>query len=777
MKTYFKSPVGLVVLFCLLGVLTLPTSAAGTLALYLPFDEASDATAFADASGNDFTATCPGDCPTPGVSGKVDGALSFDGTDDYVQVPYNAAFNPAGSFTVAAWAKVTGGAGTYRSVVTSRGNGYGYIIYATADNQWQFWIGHGSGWEYLGNTSVALDQWTHLAGVYDSATQLMQFYVNGQPAGSQSGAAFAHNTECPLRVGAGATEQSPLFFFPGEIDEVRVYDGALSQAEIQQIAAPEVYAADDAYTVRESATLTAPAPGVLENDVSTAGTLTATVETPPAQGDLALALDGGFVYTPTSGYTGTVTFTYRASARTLTDTAMVTLTVEPNVAPVALDDAYTTDELTPLSVAAPGVLDNDSDANGDTLTATLTTAPSRGALALDLDGSFVYTPALGFPGEYTFTYEASDGTLSDTATVTLTVEANLAPAAQDDAYTVYQNVPLTVAAPGVLGQRQRRPRARADRDPRYRPQSRHGGDAARRLLHLHPHDQLPGHRRLHLRGERRRPRRHRHGDPHGRPSALPGGHRQRRRHKLRQRRRQRRPGGGGRCRARGPHPHRRHLRRRAEPPHVVLPDRLHRPGPDPAGRLLAGRLVVGPRPRDLSHHPRRPAPGARALHLRHRDRHPRRAQSSPAASPRTTAAAVYASTTEGTLTVTQSTFAANEAGNGGALYAADALAIAGSTFTANHAYDGGGVYAWGNALTISDTLFYTNTADYNGGVLYSENNVLTLEEATLRDNGSGESGGVYITNSGDGTSSPPAALSRRTTLRTEGVPSTTPALP
>jgi hypothetical protein len=80
-------------------LLAWPALSAGTLALYLPFDDAAGP-AFADASGNDFDGACSGDnCPTAGVSGKVDGALQFDGTDDYCFIKYNLMDNSAAGNT------------------------------------------------------------------------------------------------------------------------------------------------------------------------------------------------------------------------------------------------------------------------------------------------------------------------------------------------------------------------------------------------------------------------------------------------------------------------------------------------------------------------------------------------------------------------------------------------------------------------------------------------------------------------------------------------------
>ena len=116
---------------------------------YWRLGEASGTSA-ADASGNGRTGSYVAS-PTLGVPGALTGdsntAVGFNGSSQYVNVPYMAALNPA-QFTVEAWAFVTGGVGTYRSLVTSRdystNNARGYVIYAAADNTWQLWNGAGS---------------------------------------------------------------------------------------------------------------------------------------------------------------------------------------------------------------------------------------------------------------------------------------------------------------------------------------------------------------------------------------------------------------------------------------------------------------------------------------------------------------------------------------------------------------------------------------------------------------------------------------------------------
>ncbi|MBL7189126.1 MAG: cadherin-like domain-containing protein [Phycisphaerae bacterium] len=98
--------------------------------------------------------------------------------------------------------------------------------------------------------------------------------------------------------------------------------------------------------------------------------------------------------------------------------------IDVNDAPVAEDNAYVTDEDTTLNVAAPGVMDNDSDVDGNTLNAVLNVGPTNGTVTLNSDGSFTYTPNANFNGTDSFTYYANDGLLdSNVATVMLTVNA------------------------------------------------------------------------------------------------------------------------------------------------------------------------------------------------------------------------------------------------------------------------------------------------------------------------------------------------------------------
>ena len=113
-----------------------------------------------------------------------------------------------------------------------------------------------------------------------------------------------------------------------------------------------------------------------------------------------------------------------------------------NSAPIAVDDAYAANA--GQTLAASSVLANDTDADGNPLTALKVSDPAHGTLALASDGTFSYTPEAGYRGPDSFTYRAHDGTVAspDAATVSLTV-ANNGPLAVDDAYTVATGTKLS----------------------------------------------------------------------------------------------------------------------------------------------------------------------------------------------------------------------------------------------------------------------------------------------------------------------------------------------
>ncbi len=214
-------------------------------------------------------------------------------------------------------------------------------------------------------------------------------------------------------------------------------------------------AASDSYSATEDQLLTVNATdGVLANDSDADGdTLTVTATVQPAHGTLALSSNGSFTYTPDADFEGTDTFKYKANDG-FDDSAeaTVTITVSPvNDAPSAVNDSFDVEMDTVLTVpATQSVLVNDTDADGDTLTAAIVTQPAHGTVSFNADGSFIYTPETGYHGDDTFTYEANDGTI-DSTPATVTINVNAIPVADDDAYSVNEDTVLPVdAAGGVL---------------------------------------------------------------------------------------------------------------------------------------------------------------------------------------------------------------------------------------------------------------------------------------------------------------------------------------
>jgi len=223
-------------------------------------------------------------------------------------------------------------------------------------------------------------------------------------------------------------------------------------------------AEDTALTV-SIATLTAndvPGPSNEASQVLTFGGVIAT----SAQGGTVAVVGTNVVYTPAANFFGTDTFQYRITdngqtngiADPKTSLGTVTVVVTPvNDAPIAVNDSYSMDKNTTLVRSSlEGVLINDSDVEGSTLTATRVSGPTvsgsanPGTLTFGADGSFTYRPAANYVGPVTFTYRANDGQLnSNIATVTITVNnTNNPPVAVNDsaATTVGGSVLVTVLA-------------------------------------------------------------------------------------------------------------------------------------------------------------------------------------------------------------------------------------------------------------------------------------------------------------------------------------------
>ncbi|HET9344610.1 MAG TPA: Ig-like domain-containing protein [Candidatus Limnocylindrales bacterium] len=211
---------------------------------------------------------------------------------------------------------------------------------------------------------------------------------------------------------------------PGPLLGAVVVCAVLATAAPRPAAAISLLAVPDTLTTVHDRTRTVSAPGVLANDVTILGTV-AVLDSQPPNGTVSLAPNGGYTYTPEPGFVGTDVFRYHDFDGLLsTNSTTVTITVR-NAPPVAADDEESANAGRRETEGAPGVLDNDDDADGDGLQAKLVSGPSHGTLVLRDDGGFDYTAEPGFDGDDTWTYVASDGIANSApATVTMNVSAS-----------------------------------------------------------------------------------------------------------------------------------------------------------------------------------------------------------------------------------------------------------------------------------------------------------------------------------------------------------------
>lgn len=188
---------------------------------------------------------------------------------------------------------------------------------------------------------------------------------------------------------------------------------------------------------------------VLANDADAEGdAICVTQMSSPSNGVLTFPGDGTFTYTPNANWNGSDSFTYKGSDG-IADSAVVSVSLTVNAvndAPVAADDNASCTEDSPVVIA---VLANDSDIENDTLTPVKMSDPANGAVVLNADKTFTYTPNPNWFGADSFTYKVNDGGLdSGIATVHIGV-ANSA-CATADSYKVQANGMLAIVAPGLL---------------------------------------------------------------------------------------------------------------------------------------------------------------------------------------------------------------------------------------------------------------------------------------------------------------------------------------
>ncbi len=194
------------------------------------FDEGSGTTAY-DRSGNGNNGTLYN---SPAwVDGKFGKALSFDGSNDYVTTPIIS--NTLTDFTMEAWVKASSVPSNRRIVM---GSGWGYNDWYIGINlgsstdaparKWLFWVAGNSQIAYLAAPGeIVAGEWYYLVATYQGTTG--KFYINGDSIGKFT---FTRGTDTnPFRIGRSNSGE----YFNGLVDEVRVYNRALTSAEVSDL--------------------------------------------------------------------------------------------------------------------------------------------------------------------------------------------------------------------------------------------------------------------------------------------------------------------------------------------------------------------------------------------------------------------------------------------------------------------------------------------------------------------------------------------------------------
>jgi hypothetical protein len=164
---------------------------------------------------------------TGAIANDSNTAAKFNGTSQFVTIPYRVTMNTA-PFTIEAWVYPTGGTGTYRGVASSRYFPKGWVLYAGSTDKWSMWVNNGTNMLAVNGAAVALNTWSHIVATFDGRT--VRLYVNGIQSGTgTTSSTYQPNPSRPFTIGRGETS----FYFPGTIDEVSYFNKVLSASQVQ----------------------------------------------------------------------------------------------------------------------------------------------------------------------------------------------------------------------------------------------------------------------------------------------------------------------------------------------------------------------------------------------------------------------------------------------------------------------------------------------------------------------------------------------------------------
>jgi len=192
------------------------------------FDETSGTTAMDSVGGHNGTLTNGPNWDT----GTIDGGLSFDGSNDYVNVPHDDTLSLT-TFSISAWIRPTALSGW--QIIVSKGNNSSWNYYlGTNGSEIAIGFNNSSSWTEFQTSGAGLStgQWYHLAGTFDDGTGEAKIYLNGSLVHTDTTTASPPTTSDAVMIGNSPASE----YWPGMLDDVRIYDRVLGQAEIATLA-------------------------------------------------------------------------------------------------------------------------------------------------------------------------------------------------------------------------------------------------------------------------------------------------------------------------------------------------------------------------------------------------------------------------------------------------------------------------------------------------------------------------------------------------------------
>lgn len=294
----------------------------------------------------------------------------------------------------------------------------------------------------IGDFSInELEQLTFTASASNPEEETLTFSLDGAPDGATINSSTGVFSWTPNEIQG-----------PGDYTfSVIVSDGAKTDSEEIKVTVNEMNQAPTAENISVSTdeetakviSLSATDPDLPEN------TLTYSIVSDPSHGTVSLS-GNEVIYTPEFDFNGADLFTFKVNDGTVdSNIATIFITINPvNDAPLAGDDNVSTDEDTLLTIAKSILLANDSDIDGDSLNITDVFNPTHGTVSIE-DSNIIFNPAGDFNGAASFEYTISDGNLTDTSTVTVTINpVNDVPTVNSQSVSIDEDTAVTIILSG-----------------------------------------------------------------------------------------------------------------------------------------------------------------------------------------------------------------------------------------------------------------------------------------------------------------------------------------